>query len=73
MIPTFLTSNIDIGLCLPTALTLTRLQSYAMFRVLLIVRINFSVGQQRILNFPLLKNSFPYRLVRAIPLKEGVP
>jgi hypothetical protein len=44
-----------------------------MFEVLLIVRINKSVGHQGILNFRLLRDAFPYRLVRGIPLKEGVP
>jgi hypothetical protein len=46
IIRTLLTWNINIGLCLPKALTLTRLQSYDMFEVLLIVRINNSVGLQ---------------------------
>jgi hypothetical protein len=44
-----------------------------MFEVLLIVRINKSVGLQGILNFPLLRDAFRYRLARGIPLKEGVP
>jgi hypothetical protein len=44
-----------------------------MFEVFLIVRINKSVGLRGILNFPLLRDAFPYRLVRGIPLKEGVP
>jgi len=44
IIPTFLTSNIYIGICLPKALALTRLWSYEMFEVLLIVRINKIVG-----------------------------
>lgn len=73
IIPTFLTSNIYIGVCLPEALTLTRLRSYEMFEVLLIVRINKSVGLRGILNFRLLRDAFPYRLARGIPLKEGVP
>ena len=72
IIPTFLTSNIYIGLCIPKALTLTRLQSYEIFEVLLIVRINTSVGLQGILNFHLLRHPFPYRLARGIPLKERV-
>ena len=73
IIPTFLKSNIYIGICLPKALTLTRLRSYEMFEVLLIVRINKSVGLRGILNFRLLRDAFPYRLARGIPLKEGVP
>jgi len=73
IIPTFLTPNIYIWICRPKALTLTRLRSYEMFEVLLIVRINKSVGLQGILNFRLLRDAFPYRLVRGIPLKEGVP
>jgi hypothetical protein len=71
--PTFLTWNINIALCLPKALTLTRLQSYEMFKVLLIVRINKSVGLRGILNFRLLRDAFLYRLASGIPLKEGVP
>jgi len=43
-----------------------------MIEVLLIGRINTSVGLQGILNFPLLRDAFPYRLARRIPLKEGV-
>ena len=73
IIPTVLTSNIHIGCCLPKALTLSRLRSYEMFEVFLIVRINKSVGLRGILNFPLLRDAFPYRLARGIPLKEGVP
>jgi len=73
IIPTFLTSNIYIGICLPKALTLTQLRLYEMFEVLLIVRINKSVGLQGILNLRLLRDAFPYRLARGIPLKEGVP
>jgi len=53
IIPTCLTSNIYIGLCLPKARTLTRLRSYEMFEVLLIVRFNKRVGLRGILNFPL--------------------
>jgi len=44
-----------------------------MFEVLLIVRITKSVGLLGILNFPLLRDVFPYRLARGITLKEGVP
>jgi len=73
IIPTFLMSNIYIGICLPKALILTRLWTYEMFEVLLIVRINHSVGLQGILNFRLLRDAFPYRLATGIPLKEGVP
>jgi hypothetical protein len=43
-----------------------------MFEVFLIVRINKSVGLRGILNFPRLREVFPYRLARGIPLKEGV-
>jgi hypothetical protein len=71
-IPTFLMLNIYIGICLPKALTLTRLQSYEMFEVLLIVRINKCVGLRGILNIRLLRDAFLYRLARGIPLKEGV-
>jgi len=73
IIPTFLTSNINIGVSVPQALTLTRLRSYEMFEVLLIVRINKSVGLRAILNFRLLRDTFLYRLARGILLKEGVP
>jgi len=73
IVPTFLMSNIYIGLCIPKALTLTRLRLYEMFEVLLIVRINRSVGLRGILNFRLLGDAFPYRLARGIPLKQGVP
>jgi hypothetical protein len=73
MVPTFLTSNIHIGLCIPKAVTLTQLQLYEIFEVLLIVRINKCVGLRGILNFHLLRDAFPYRLARGIPLKERVP
>ena len=73
IIPTFLKSNTYIGICLPKALTLTGLRSYEMFEVLLIVRINKSMGLRGILNFRLLRDAFPYRLARGIPLKEGGP
>ena len=72
IIPAFLTLNIYIGICLPKALTLTRLQSHEMFEVLLLIRINKSVGLRGILNFHLRRDAFPYRLARGIPLKEGV-
>jgi len=73
IVPAFLTSNIYIGLCLPKALTLTRLRWYEMVKVVLIVRIDKSVGHQGVLHFALLRDTFPYRLARGIPLKEGVP
>jgi len=44
-----------------------------MFEPLLIVRNNKSVGRWGILNFPLVKDAFPYWLARGILLKEGVP
>jgi hypothetical protein len=44
-----------------------------MFEVLIIVRINKRVGLRGILNFRLLRDTFPYWLARGIPLKEGVP
>jgi len=72
-IPTVLMSNIHIGQCFPKALTLSCLRSYELLEVLLIVRINTSVGLRGILNFSLLRDVFPYRLARGIPLKEGVP
>jgi hypothetical protein len=53
-IPSFLTTNSYIGICFPKALTMTRLQSYEMFEVLLIVRINESVGLPGMPNFRLL-------------------
>jgi hypothetical protein len=62
IIPTFLTSNINIGIYLPKALTLTRLRSYEMFKVFLIVRINKSMCLQGILPFRLLRDAFPYWL-----------
>jgi hypothetical protein len=43
-----------------------------MFEVLLMVRINKSVGLLGILNFPLLRDAFLYRLARGIPLNQGV-
>jgi hypothetical protein len=44
-----------------------------MFKVLLIVRINTSLGLGGFLNFTLQRDVFPYRMARGIPLKEGVP
>jgi hypothetical protein len=73
IIPIFLTWIIYIGMFLPKALTLTRLRSYEMFQVLLIVRINKSTGLQGNLHFRLLRDAFPYRMAKGIPLKEGVP
>jgi len=72
-IPTFFTSNIYIGICLPWALTLTRLRFCEMFKVLLIIQINKSMGLRGVLNFRPLRDAFPYCLARGIPLKEGVP
>jgi len=51
-IPTFQRSNIYIGWCLPKALTLTRLRSYKLFEVLLIVRINQCVSLCRNSHLP---------------------
>jgi len=73
IIPTFLKSNIYIGLCLPKALALTQIWSYKMFQVLLFVRINKSSGRRGILNLCVVRDTFPYRLESGIPLKEGVP
>ena len=72
IICTFITSNIYIGLCFPKALTLTQFSLYKIFEVYLIVRINKSVGLLGNLNFRLLREAFPYRLARGIPLKDGV-
>jgi hypothetical protein len=71
--PTFLSSNIYIGIYLLKALTLTRLRSSKMFEFLLIFRINLSVSLQAILNFRQLRDAFLYWLARMIPLKERVP
>jgi hypothetical protein len=73
IIPTFLMSNIYIGLCIPKALTLTRLRSGEMFEVWLTVRINKRVGLRGSLNFRLLRDPFPYQLARGIPLKKSFP
>jgi hypothetical protein len=67
IIPTFSTSNIYIGQCLPDALTLARLRTYQLFRN------NTSIGLCGILNFPLLRDALPHQLAGGIPLKEGVP
>jgi len=44
-----------------------------MFLVLLIYKINKSLGVWGIINFRLLRDVFPDRLARGIPPKEGVP
>jgi hypothetical protein len=72
IIPKFLTWNINIGLCLPKALTLTRIQSYEMFEVLLIAQIKNIVSLWGILIFRLLRDPFPYKLARGIPPNAGV-
>jgi hypothetical protein len=72
IISTFLTWHINIGLCLPKALTLKQPRLYKMFEVLLIVRINKTVGLRGVYNFHLIRDTFPYRLARGIPLMEGV-
>jgi hypothetical protein len=73
IIPTFLTSNIYIQLCVRKSLTLTRLRSYTIFKVFLIFGMNPRVGLPRIFNFCRLRSVVPYRLPRGTPLKEGVP
>jgi hypothetical protein len=73
IVPIFSTLIIYIGLCIPTAPTLTRLRSYEMFKVLLFIRINKSACLRGMLNFRLLRDAFPYRLVRGFLLKERVP
>jgi hypothetical protein len=73
IIPTFLTSNIHIGLCIPKVCTLKRLRSYEMFKVSVNVRIIKTIGLWGIVNFRMLRDAFPYRLARGNPLKEGVP
>jgi hypothetical protein len=72
IVPTFFVSNIYSGLGIPETLNLTRLQSYEMFEVLLIIRINKYVGLQGILNFHLLRDVFPYQFARGIPVKVGL-
>jgi len=57
-IATFFMSNNCIGVCLPQAVSLTRLWLPEMFKVLVIVRTNNSVGLQGIFNFDLLIHSF---------------
>jgi hypothetical protein len=73
IIPTFLTSNIYIKQCLANAVTLTQLQWYEMFEVLVIDRINKTMSLRGFLNFRLLRDPFPYQLVRGITPMEGVP
>jgi len=73
IIPTFSMLNIYIGLNTPKTLPLALLWSNEMFEVLLIVRIHKSVGLRGIVKLRLLRDAFPYRLARGIPLKEGVP
>jgi hypothetical protein len=73
ILPTFLTSNINIRLYLPKVFTLTRLRCYEMFEVLLIVRINKSLDLRGAVFFHLLGDRFPYWLARWVPHKEGVP
>jgi len=72
IIPTVMTWNIYIGLCLSEAHARIRCQLYEMFKVKLLVSINKHTGLQGTLNFPLPRDSFWYRLARGIPLKEGV-
>jgi len=57
-IPTFLTSNIYIGICLPKSLTLTRLRSYEMFEVLLNVGINKAWAFREFSTFACYKRRF---------------
>jgi hypothetical protein len=64
IVPTYFMSIIYIGLCRPKALTLTQLWSYKMFQVLLIVRINNSVGLRGIVNYHLLHDTSQYGLAR---------
>jgi len=68
----FLTSNIEVGLCIPQAFMVKRCRSYQMSEVLPNVRINKGVSLRRILNFLLLSDAFLYRLARGIPVNEGV-
>jgi len=61
IIPTFFTSNIYNGICLPKAFALPRLGPNEIFKVLLIVSINQSVGLQGNLNGRLPRDAVPYR------------
>jgi len=72
-IPTFLTWNIYIGLCLHKALTLTGHWLDEVLEILAIVRMNKHVGLAGIHNYCLLRDALPYCLARGIPLKGGVP
>jgi hypothetical protein len=71
IIPSSLTSKINTRISLSKGLNQTRLWSYKMFEVLVLVRIDNSVALWGIHNFHLLRHVFPYRLARGIPLKEG--
>jgi hypothetical protein len=73
IISTFFTSNIYMGLCIPKALTFTRLWSYKLREVLLTVRINNSICLRGILTFHLLRAAFPSRLARGIQFIDCVP
>jgi len=73
IIPTFITSNIYFGLCLPKALTLIQLWLDEMFEMFPIISINKSVGLRGILNSGLLSDMLPSWLARDISLKEEVP
>jgi hypothetical protein len=57
VIPTFLTSSLYIGQCLPTAPTVKQLRVQEMLEVLLIVRLNDSVGLWGILKFRHLRDT----------------
>jgi len=72
IVPAFLTLNIYIGLCLPKALTLSRLQSYKMFEILRLIGIHKSLGLRGHLHLTLLRDAFPSQLARGIHLKEEV-
>jgi len=65
-IATYLSTNINIGLCIPTAFTLIRLWSSEIFEALGLVRINNSVRFGGSLNITLLRVGFPYWLARGI-------
>jgi hypothetical protein len=69
MVHAFLTLNIYIAICLPTALTVTGLRSYEMFERLLIVRMNKRVGIRGIIHFPMLGDVFPYQRGKWIPFE----
>jgi len=71
-LPLFVTSNIYIRQCITKSFSRTRLWSYKMFNVLLVFRINKRVDHQGIINFHLLRDTFPHQLAREIPFKEEV-